>query len=187
MAVLELPRPARAAAPFILIGALVLGFAAAPNLPWVLVAGAAALFELAGIARALVARRELAELRRAADRLILQAPRYPDAIALVRWRSRELTATAERVRVRREVDRVLRALDPGRLPSASPLRRPAARRNRELLELLSTRLADSRPVTARGVLLAQGLLRDDASPLYNDGSDLLLPRALTRVLSALEP
>jgi hypothetical protein len=98
-----------------------------------------------------------------------------------------LTATAERVRVRREVDRVLRALDPGRLPSASPLRRPAARRNRELLELLSGRLADSRPVTARGVLLARGLLRDDASPLYNDGSDLLLPRALTRVLSALEP
>ncbi len=37
-----------------------LGFAAAPDLPWVLVAGAAALFEAAGVVRAVQARHELA-------------------------------------------------------------------------------------------------------------------------------
>ena len=42
-------------------------------------------------------------------------------------------------------------------------------------------------MSARGVLLVRGLLRDGASPLYNEGADLLLPRALTRILSALEP
>jgi hypothetical protein len=187
MATLELPRPARAAAPFLLVGTLVLGFAAAPNLPWALVAGAAALFEAAGVVRAVQARRELAELRRTADRLILQAPRYPDATALVRWRTRELTAASERARIRRDVRRTLRSLEPARLPGASPLRRPAARRNRELLELLDQRLGAERPVSARGVLLLRGLLRDGASPLYNEGADLLLPRALTRILSALEP
>jgi len=187
MGALDLPRPARAAAPFLLVGALMLGFAAAPNLPWVLVAGAAALFEAAGIVRAVQARHELGELRRTADRLILQAPRYPDATALVRWRTRELTTAGERARIRREVERTLRSLEPARLPGASPLRRPAARRNRELLELVGQRLGDERPVSARGVLLVRGLLRDGASPLYNEGADLLLPRALTRILSALEP
>lgn len=187
MAALDLPRPARAAAPFAVVGALMLGFAAAPDLPWVFVAGAAALFEAAGAVRAVQARRELGELRRTADRLILQAPRYPDATALVRWRTHELTTAGERERVQRDVKRTLRALEPARLPGASPLRRPAARRNRELLELVERRLGDERPVSARGVLLARGLLRDPASPLYNEGADLLLPRALTRILSALEP
>ena len=187
MAALDLPRPVRAAAPFLLVGALVLAFGAAPDLPWALVAGAAALFEAAGLVRAVQARRELAGLRGTADRLILQAPRYPDATALVRWRTRELTTAAERGRVRRDLQRTLRAIDPARLPGASPLRRPAARRNRELLELVAQRLGDGRPVAARGVLLARGLLRDPASPLYNEGADVRLPRALTRILGALEP
>jgi len=187
MAAFDLPHPARAAAPFLVLGALVLGFAAAPNLPWLLVAGAAALFEGAGAVRALQARHELAALRRTADRLILQAPRHPDATALVRWRTRELTAPGERARVRRDVERTLRALEPARLPGASPLRRPAARRNRELLELVAERLGGDRPVAARGVLLVRGILRDAASPLYSEGADALLPRALTRALGALEP
>jgi hypothetical protein len=37
------------------------------------------------------------------------------------------------------------------------------------------------------VVLAQCLLRDAASPLYNEDAEYLLPRALARVIGALEP
>jgi hypothetical protein len=59
------------------------------------------------------------------------------------------------------------------------------RRSDDLLEALAGRLGDERPVAARGVLLAQRLLRDPASPLYSEGP--VLPRELSRVLGALEP
>jgi hypothetical protein len=78
-------------------------------------------------------------------------------------------------------------LDPRRLPSASPLRRPEARASKELLEQLGVRLGSERPVAARGIILAQVLLRDAASPLYSDGPEQNLSRALRRVLGALEP
>jgi len=65
-----------------------------------------------------------------------------------------MTAPAYRKSVAREVERVLSMLDRGSLPGASPLRRPAARRCEDLLQLLSATLAGDRPVTARGVLLA---------------------------------
>jgi hypothetical protein len=41
-------------------------------------------------------------------------------------------------------------------------------------------------VTARGVLLARQLLRDPGSPLFSEEAEHLLPRALKRVLGALE-
>jgi len=183
---LDLPRPGRAAAPFAVLCVAALGFVAAPRL-WPVAAAAAALFASAGAVRALVARRDLNGVRRAADRVILQARPGAGTDALVAWRSHELTEPAARQGLQREVERTLRMLAPGRLPSASPLRRPAARRNAELLRLVADRLGDDRPVAARGIVLATSLLRDAASPLYNDGAELLLPRALTRVLSALEP
>jgi hypothetical protein len=49
------------------------------------------------------------------------------------------------------------------------------------------RLADERPVSARGILLAQTLLRDAASPLYTDDPELSIARMVRRVLGALEP
>jgi hypothetical protein len=183
--VLDLPRPWRAAVPFAILCAAALGFEADPRL-WPVAAAAATAFAAAGAMRALAARHELQSVRRTADRLILQR-RHADTDALVAWRSRELTAPARRRRLRHEVERTLTALSPGRLPSASPLRRPAARRNEELLRLLAERLGDERPVGARGMLLAASLLRGAGSPLYSDGADVLLPRALTRVLGALEP
>ena len=81
----------------------------------------------------------------------------------------------------------MRALDPGLLPSASPLRRPAARASLDLLEKLEQRLAGESPVAARGVLLAQALLRDASSPLYSEETEHLLGPALRRILGALEP
>jgi hypothetical protein len=184
---LELPRAGRAAAPFAALAVLALAFVADPRLPWLVCAAAALVFGAAGALRAVAARRELAALRRAADRLILRAPRFDEGSALLEWRARELTCATERARVRRDVERTLRSLDGRRLPGASPLRRPAARRNASLLRTLADRLADERSVSPRGILLAETLLREPGSPLYNDGAEASLPRALSRVLAALEP
>jgi len=49
------------------------------------------------------------------------------------------------------------------------------------------RLGDARPISARGILLAQVFLRDPESPLYSEANALLLPRTLRRILGALEP
>jgi hypothetical protein len=183
---LDLPRPGRAALPFVLLCVAALGFEADRRLPWIVGALAAGFFGSAAALRAYRARRELEAVRRTVDRLIVLEPHSSETSALVRWRSFELTAPAYRKRLARETERVLSMLDPGSLPGASPLRRPAARRCEDLLRLLSARLAGDRPVTARGVLLARQLLRDPGSPLFSDESEHLLPRALRRVLGALE-
>jgi hypothetical protein len=145
------------------------------------------LFATAGSVRTLRAQHELAAVRRTADRLIVHTPISRDASDLVRWRCNELTTRAKREALRRDIEGVLRSLDTTRLPSASPLKRPAARGSRELFEALAARLADEKPVAARGILLAQGLLRDAASPLYAEDADTLLAPALRRVTGALEP
>jgi hypothetical protein len=137
--------------------------------------------------RALGARRELDAVRRNVDRLIILEPHSSDTSALAHWRAAEVTTPAFRQGVRREVGRVLSLLDPGSLPGASPLRRPAARRYADRLESLRDRLGDDSPVAARGVLLARQLLRDPGSPLWSDESEHQLGRALERVLGALEP
>jgi hypothetical protein len=86
---------------------------------------------------------------------------------------------------RREVRRIVRAASPDRLPSASPLNRSAVRGSAGLLDALAERLGDERPVSAFGMLHVDQLLRDPASALYSE-YDELLPRALTRVLGALD-
>ena len=182
---LDLPRPGRSALNFAALAAASLALDLDPSLPWPAGVLGALLFLAAGTVRTLQGRHELTAVRRVADRLIVDKPRSPDASAVVRWRSDELTSRPTRDALRREVDRTLRALDPARLPSASPLRRPVVRCNDDLLEALAGRLGDEQPVAARGVLLTQRLLRDPASPLYSEG--LLLPRELSRVLGALEP
>jgi hypothetical protein len=184
--VLDLPRPGRAALPFVLLCVAALGFEADRRLPWIVGALAAGSFGTAAALRAYRARRELEAVRRTVDRLIVLEPHSSETSALVRWRSFELTAPAYRTLLARETERVLRMLDPKSLPGASPLRRPAARRSEDLLRLLSARLAGDKPVTARGVLLARQLLRDAGSPLFSDESEHLLPQALKRVLGALE-
>jgi hypothetical protein len=126
-------------------------------------------------------------VRRTADRLIVHTPHGRDASDLVRWRCKELTTYAKRERLRRDIERLLRSLDPARLPSASPLKRPAARGAQDLFEALATRLGDEQPVAARGMLLAQSLLHDATSPLFADDADTLLAPALRRVTGALEP
>jgi hypothetical protein len=179
---LDLPRPGKAALPY-----AALALDVDPRLPWLAGVAGALLFATAGALRSLRARHELTAVRRTADRLIVHNPISRDASDLVRWRCTELTTRAQRESLRRDIDRVLRSLDPARLPSASPIKRPAARGSAELFAALASRLADERPVAARGILLAQGLLRDPASPLYADDADTLLAPALRRVTGALEP
>jgi hypothetical protein len=184
---LDLPHPRRAVLVFGLLAAAALSLDADPELPWSAGVAAAVLFIAAGAVRAARERHELTTVRRAADALIFHSPTSRDASELVRWRCAELTTRAQRDRLVRELTRTLRALDPARLPSALPLRRPEARRSSELLVRLQARLADEQPVSARGILLAQALLRDPASPLYSDDPDHSIARAARRVLGALEP
>ncbi|HZR94397.1 MAG TPA: hypothetical protein VFA56_01805 [Gaiellaceae bacterium] len=184
---LDLPHPQRVAAIFALLCAAALALEADPGLPWVVGVAAALLFGTAGTIEAYREHRELAEVRRTADRLIATLPTNRDASELVRWRCAELTSTQTRERLARDVQRTLRALGPGRLPSASPLRRPEARAARALLEQLERRLRDKRPVSARGILYVRIIFTDPSSPLYDDGSDGDLARLIRRALGALEP
>jgi hypothetical protein len=184
---LDLPRPGRSALAFGVLAVAALALNADPKLPWIAGVVTAALFSVAGTVRIVHERHELAEVRRAADALIVHTPGGPDVSELVRWRSQELTAHSARDALRREVERTLRSLDPARLPSSSPLRRPAARGCEAQLVQLARRLGDERPVAARGILLTRGLLRDPASPLYSDEAPLALPRAVRRCVGALEP
>jgi hypothetical protein len=184
---LDLPRPWRAAAPLVALAVAAALFEIDPALPWVLGAVAAACFAVAAAVRAARARLELRAVRRTADRIIVHELRSHDASELVRWRCEELTSRSSTDALRAEVLRLIRDLDPGRLPSSSPLRRAPARRSLDLLHALADRLGGSRPVSARGVLLARSLMRDGGSPLYADDADVLLRRTLARVLSALEP
>jgi hypothetical protein len=187
MDTLDLPRPFRAAAPLVLLAGLAGSVSLDPRLPWLVGAFGAGCFGIAAAFRAVRARVELAAVRRTADRLIVHEPYSNDASELVRWRCEELTCREARDALRREVEHILGELDPAKLPSASPLRRPAARANEQLIVALADRLASSRPVSARGVLLTRTLLRDGGSPLYAEDGAPLLPRALRRALSALEP
>jgi hypothetical protein len=184
---LDLPRPYRAAAPLVALAVAALLFEIDPALPWAVGALAAACFALAAAVRATLARIELAAVRRTADRLIIHDTRVRDASELVRWRCDELTTRAALDSLRREVEHLIRELDPRKLAGASPCRRPAARANQDLLQAIVDRLGSSSEVSARGVLLVRSLLRDGGSPLYVEGAEPLLRRALRRALGALEP
>jgi hypothetical protein len=185
---LDLPRPAKAAVPYAALALAALALDVDPRLPWLAGVAGAVLFATAGTVRTVRARHELTAVRRTADRLIDHNPLSRDASDLVRWRCRELTTYAKRERLRRDIERLLRSLDPARLPSASPLKRPAARGSKDLFEALAIRLGDEQqPVAARGMLLAQSLLHDATSPLFSDDADTQLAPALRRVTGALEP
>jgi hypothetical protein len=182
---IELPRPARAALPLLGLAVVALALEAAPELRLAGVA-AAACFAVAAAVRAERASAELRTIRRTADRLILAAAVGVEGSDIVRWRALELVDPATRQGLVREIEQTLRRIDPARLPSSSPLRRGVARRHEDLLRRIEERLCDSRPVTARGVLLLRRLLHESRSPLYDEHAGDL-SRALARVLVELEP
>jgi hypothetical protein len=184
----DVPRPLRAAAPLVLLCVLGFALAAAPDLPWPAGIATGGFFLLAAAVRGVRAEHELRLLRQQADRALLRgiAPMYRSA--LVAWRAAELTAEAHRLAVAESVNRLLRELDPAKLPGASPLNRVAARSQEDLIVRLRARLADvGSPVEARGVLMAEWLLGDITSPLYDRDRADSLARTLTRTIAALEP
>jgi hypothetical protein len=181
---LGLPRPGLAALPLLALGLVALALEASPQLR---LAGAAAAgcFALAAAVRAGRAEAELRAVRRTADRMILADAHAAEGSEIVRWRMLQLVAPEARERLAHELEQTLRRADTARLPSASPLRRGVARCNRDLLSRLEERMLDGRPVSARGTLLLQRLLRDPGSPLYDeDAGDLR--RAVAHVLVELE-
>ena len=182
---IDLPRPGRAALPLLAVALVALALEAAPQLRLAGVAAAACFAVAAGV-RAELARAELRSIRRTADRLILASAVGVEGSDVVRWRTLELVDPATRHSLARELEQTLRRIDPARLPSASPLRRGVARRHGEMLRRLEERLLDGRPLTARGVLMLRRLLRDPASPLYDEQAGDL-SRALARVVVELEP
>ena len=182
---LDLPRPGRAALPLLALALVALALEASPELRLAGLA-AAACFVLAAAVRAERARAELRAIRRSADRLILASARGVEGSDVVRWRTLELVAPESREGLARELEQTLRRMDPGRLPSASPLRRGPVRRHQEQLRRLEERMLDGRPVTARGVVLLRRLLRGPGSPLYDEHAGNQ-SRAFARVLMELEP
>jgi hypothetical protein len=150
---------ARAAAPFLAVGALVLTLGADPAVPWTGVLACAAAFGSAAFLRALEASAGARTARRAEQR-----------------RTRD--------QLSREIGRIIDASSPARLPSSSPLNRIAVRRCEEELGLLAVRLADDDPIAPEALSLARRLLREPSSPLFAEGGGRLLPTALARIAAA---
>jgi hypothetical protein len=99
---------------------------------------------------------------------------------LLRWRTRLRMASA--------LDALVRDANAGvaRSPFVS-LRRHAILVERGRLEALARRLRDPAAVTPRGVALVSRLLRDPASPAFEDQRGESLSEALARCSRALEP
>ena len=91
-----------------------------------------------------------------------------------------------RRRLSKEIDRILAASSPSRLPSSSPLNRIAVRANADRLRQLRARLADDEPIAPEAVAEAVHLLRDPSSPFYSDAGGPLVPAAIARILGETE-
>jgi hypothetical protein len=132
----------------------------------------------------LKARRALARERRAADDDLVATPLPPIRLA---WRVQELVADGNRLELARCATELVHDADRATLPGASPVNRVAVRSARANLLALASRLADlDRPVTARGVLLAERLLSDAGSPFYDRNRARAARRETDAARQALE-
>lgn len=182
---IELPRPARAAAPLAGLALAALALGLAPELPHLAALAAALPFALAAAVRAIQEQRALHRLRASADRLLLRDDSLPWS-PLLAWRAGELTRPEARDRLAAAIGRTRRSASPSSLPGASPLNRGAARHGGPGLEALADRLRDPEPVSARGVLLVRRLLEEPSSPLYDRERSGALDQELEAALAALE-
>ena len=134
--------------------------------------------------RELQKRRALQAERRAADAELIASVLPSPRLA---WRVRELTCAEHRLSVSRDVTNVVHDADGTRLPGASPLNRAAVRSARPQLLALASRLADlESAVLPRGVLLAERLVADSKSPLYDRARAGGARRDAERALAALD-
>jgi hypothetical protein len=134
--------------------------------------------------RELQKRRALQAERRAADGELIASVLPSPRLA---WRVRELTCPDHRLDVSRDLTSAVHDADGNRLPGASPLNRAAVRSARAQLLALASRLSDlETPVLPRGVLLAEQLVADSHSPLYDRARADRARREAERALTALE-
>jgi hypothetical protein len=128
-------------------------------------------------------RRALRAARRRADSELLAARLPSPRLA---WRAIELVSDANRHDVARSLIDIVHASDERLLPTATPIHRGAIRECRSELLELAARLYDSRPVTARGVLLVERLVHDGSSSLYGTTDAERLARETSIARRALD-
>jgi hypothetical protein len=134
--------------------------------------------------RDLKQRRALRAERHAADAELIASALPTPRLA---WRVHEIVSDEFRLAVSRDITNVVHDADGGRLPGASPLNRGAVRSARPQLLALASRLADLETrVLPRGVLLAEQLVSDSGSPLYDRAQADRARREAERALNALE-
>jgi hypothetical protein len=182
---LDLPRPARSAAPLVALALLALLLAFVPDVPRWPATVAALAFALAALARAGHEQRALARLRSTVDGLLLRDLPGPPS-PLLAWRCSELTSTESREQLAASIARIERAADASVLPGSSPLNRAAVRLHRGKLAAIADRLLAPEPVSARGVLLVRRLLADPAGPLFDAEQGAELGNALLQASAALD-
>ena len=147
--------------------------------------GFSAFGAVAGVVERMRQRRELAAARRGADRDILRH-RLPSLRHS--WRIAELVAPKNRLELARTIRTTVADAQQRYALNARPVNRRAVRNDAERLLALGDRLADiDRPVEARGVLLAQHLLSEESSPVYDPTRPEALPFYVDAALEALEP
>jgi hypothetical protein len=182
---IDLPRPLRAARPFLALSLLLAGVTAAGLIPAVEGLMLGALCAGAGAIRAGMDQHDLSKLRRLADEQLLHGAEAGSS-PLLGWRASEVISARNRSILSRSLRGVVRDL--GRtLPGASPLNRVGARPHAGLIERLSFRVGDlERPCSPRGILRVQQLLTDGWGPLYERSRAAELPGALERCLVELD-
>ena len=182
---IDLPRPARSAAPLVALALVALLLASVPDVPRAPAVIAASACGLAAVARAAHERRALAQLRATVDGLIvrdLPAPSSP----LLYWRCSELTSIEAREQLAASIARIERAAAPSVLPGSAPINRAAVRVHHGELDAIVDRLLLPEPVSARGVLLVRRLLADPAGPLFGTERAAELGEQLRQALSSLD-
>jgi hypothetical protein len=95
----------------------------------------------------------------------------------------------KRRQLARSIGGIVRDLHgPMRLPGSSPLKLADLQPYEHELATLAERLADGdRPVRAEGLRLADELVTNGGSPLYDHSRTRELPKAIESILAALEP
>jgi hypothetical protein len=182
----HIPHPWLAALPLLALAAASVALDAAPQLPWTVGVAVAAFFLVAGAARAIQRYAELRQLRAAADGLIRRDDTRMQQSPFLAWRSEELTKPSRRRTLAHSLRHVVRELDASTLPGASPLNRRAARPYADRLSKLARLVEDpDTHISARGVLLAESLLTDSTSPLYDRQRSGNLASAIAQVERAL--
>jgi hypothetical protein len=122
---------------------------------------------------------------------ILTRPGTPLRVRLralaYRRRTRRLTSQRGRRRLGKNLEDVVHAAEVPQVMrgSAVPVNRDGILRCRPLLLGLAAELEGDYPVTRRGLVMLQELLRDGASPIYAGSTQGALEQALNHVRAAL--